>query len=127
MGDISDQEIRRRLSVFNTVVPPVTNSTRGLLLNKLEELETSQSNQFDSPKKNELSSLNVSNWNNSGSDDDDDRKLYLLSGRHYVRLNKLTFYIKKKKILFHYKPAHLNSFIITLQTLKRFLTNYYPK
>jgi len=87
MGDISDQEIRRRLSVFNTVVPPVTNSTRGLLLRKLEELEASQSNQFDSPKKNELSLLNVSNWNNSGSDDDD-RKLYLLPGTHYVRLNE---------------------------------------
>jgi len=86
MGDISDQEIRRRLSVFNTVVPPVTNSTRGLLLRKLEELEASQSNQFDSYNKNELSLLNVSNWNNSGSDDDD-RKLYLLSGRHCVRLN----------------------------------------
>ncbi|XP_050421228.1 inner nuclear membrane protein Man1 [Adelges cooleyi] len=38
---ISDQELRRRLSSFNAVVPPVTNSTRKLLLKKLSDLESS--------------------------------------------------------------------------------------
>ncbi|VVC30133.1 Hypothetical protein CINCED_3A018232 [Cinara cedri] len=45
MDDISDQELRRRLSAFNTVVPPVTKSTRNLLLKKLANLESSQLNQ----------------------------------------------------------------------------------
>jgi len=90
MGDIiSDQEIRRRLSSFNTVVPPVTNSTRRLLLRKLEELESSQSNQVDSSKKNELSLINVSNWNNSGSEDED-KNSYLLPGTLYTHLNKVS-------------------------------------
>lgn len=41
MGDhISDQELRRRLTSFNVVVPPVTNSTRKLLLKKLTNLES---------------------------------------------------------------------------------------
>lgn len=64
--------------MLNAVVPPVTNSTRKLLLRKLEELESSQK---DSSKKNELSLLNVSNWNNSGSEDED-QNAYLLSGTH---------------------------------------------
>lgn len=42
--NISDQELRRRLSAFNTVVPPVTGSTRKLLLKKLANLESSQAN-----------------------------------------------------------------------------------
>lgn len=46
MGDqISDQELRRRLSSFNVVVPPVTNTTRKLLLKKLADLEGSQTDQ----------------------------------------------------------------------------------
>jgi len=44
---ITDQELRRRLLVFNTVVPPVTNSTRRLLLKKLVNLESGQVNQND--------------------------------------------------------------------------------
>lgn len=45
MGDqISDQELRRRLLAFNAVVPPVTGSTRKLLLKKLADLEGSQAN-----------------------------------------------------------------------------------
>jgi len=44
MGEIiSDQELRRRLSAFNQVVPPVTSTTRNLLLKKLASLESSQS------------------------------------------------------------------------------------
>lgn len=43
MGDsISDQELRRRLSSFNVVVPPVTNTTRKLLLKKLANLESGE-------------------------------------------------------------------------------------
>lgn len=42
MGDaISDQELRRRLSAFNSVVPPITGSTRKLLLKKLANFENS--------------------------------------------------------------------------------------
>lgn len=42
MGEVlSDQELRRRLLAFSAVVPPVTNSTRKLLLKKLENLEGS--------------------------------------------------------------------------------------
>lgn len=41
MGDsISDQELRRRLASFNVVVPPVTDSTRKLLIKKLTNLES---------------------------------------------------------------------------------------
>lgn len=41
MGDaISDQELRRRLLAFNSVVPPITGSTRKLLLKKLANLES---------------------------------------------------------------------------------------
>lgn len=76
---ISDQELRRRLSTFSTVVPPVTNSTRRLLLRKLEDLESKQSNQIDLSKKNEIPLINVSNWNNSASEDED-QNLYLLPG-----------------------------------------------
>ncbi|XP_022171716.1 uncharacterized protein LOC111034687 isoform X2 [Myzus persicae] len=44
MGEIiSDQELRRRLLVFNAVVPPVTSTTRNLLLKKLANLEAVQS------------------------------------------------------------------------------------
>lgn len=44
MGEIiSDQELRRRLLVFNAVVPPVTSTTRNLLLKKLASLESKQS------------------------------------------------------------------------------------
>lgn len=43
MGEIiSDQELRRRLSVFNKSVPPVTATTRKLLLKQLAKLEGSQ-------------------------------------------------------------------------------------
>lgn len=43
MGEIiSDQELRRRLSVFNKVVPPVTDTTRKLLLKQLAKLEGTQ-------------------------------------------------------------------------------------
>lgn len=80
MGEsISDQELRRRLSTFNTVVPPVTSSTRRLLLRKLDDLESKQSTQIISPKANEHPLLNVSNWNNSASEDED-QNLYLLPG-----------------------------------------------
>lgn len=51
--NISDQELRLRLSAFNTVVPPVTNSTRNLLLKKLANLESnknSASNDMPPPK-----------------------------------------------------------------------------
>lgn len=42
MGDaMSDQELRRRLLAFNSVVPPITGSTRKLLLKKLANLESS--------------------------------------------------------------------------------------
>lgn len=41
--DITDKELRNRLKSFNVVVP-VTNSTRKLLLKKLEKLESSQVN-----------------------------------------------------------------------------------
>lgn len=45
MGEIiSDQELRRRLSAFNAVVPPVTSTTRNLLLKKLASLESAQPN-----------------------------------------------------------------------------------
>lgn len=45
MGDdISDKELRKRLSAFNVVVPPVTSSTRKLLLKKLANLESSETN-----------------------------------------------------------------------------------
>jgi membrane protein Man1 len=41
MGDsISDQELRRRLASYNVVVPPVTDSTRKLLIKKLTKLES---------------------------------------------------------------------------------------
>lgn len=41
MGDsISDLELRRRLLAFNPVVPPITGSTRKLLLKKLANLES---------------------------------------------------------------------------------------
>jgi len=51
MGEpISDQELRRRLLAFNTVVPPVTVSTRKLLLKKLAKLE-SNSTQKESVSK----------------------------------------------------------------------------
>ncbi|XP_015377448.1 PREDICTED: uncharacterized protein LOC107171710, partial [Diuraphis noxia] len=44
MGEIiSDQELRRRLLAFNAVVPPVTSTTRNLLLKKLASLEGGQS------------------------------------------------------------------------------------
>jgi len=44
MGEIiSDQELRRRLLAFNAVVPPVTSTTRNLLLKKLASLEGKQS------------------------------------------------------------------------------------
>lgn len=44
MGEIiSDQELRRRLLVFNAVVPPVTSTTRTLLLKKLAKYEGNQS------------------------------------------------------------------------------------
>jgi len=71
MGEsISDQELRRRLSTFNTVVPPVTNSTRKLLLKKLADLEDLQSSQVDSSKGSVTSLMNVSNWNLSACEDD---------------------------------------------------------
>lgn len=80
MGDIiSDQELRRRLLTFNTVVPPVTNSTRRLLLKKLADLESSRLSQNDSHKSNSSSLMNVSNWNNSASEDEDQNS-YLLPG-----------------------------------------------
>lgn len=80
MGDIiSDQELRRRLLTFNTVVPPVTNSTRRLLLKKLAVLENSHLSQNDSLKSNSSSLMNVSNWNNSASEDEDQNS-YLLPG-----------------------------------------------
>jgi len=48
MGEIiSDQELRRRLSAFNAVVPPVTSTTRNLLLKKLASLEGGQSAKTD--------------------------------------------------------------------------------
>jgi len=72
MGEsISDQELRRRLLTFNTVVPPVTNSTRRLLLKKLADLENRHSSQIESPKSNDLSLINVSNWNHSASEDEE--------------------------------------------------------
>ncbi|XP_050543880.1 inner nuclear membrane protein Man1 [Daktulosphaira vitifoliae] len=40
---ISDQELRQRLASFNAVVPPVTASTRKLLLKKLADLEGNRS------------------------------------------------------------------------------------
>lgn len=81
MGEsISDQELRRRLLAFNTVVPPVTKSTRSLLLRKLAHLESSQSSIIESPKGNDNNSLfNVSNWNLSASEDED-LNTYLLPG-----------------------------------------------
>jgi len=39
---ITDQELRRRLLVFNPVVPPITSSTRKLLQRKLVNLESGQ-------------------------------------------------------------------------------------
>lgn len=84
MGEIiSDKELRRRLSAFNTVVPPVTNSTRKLLLKKLENLENSQSTQIDSPQASETSLMNVSNWNMSASEDEDHNS-YLLPGTYIL-------------------------------------------
>lgn len=81
---ISDKELCRRLSAFNTVVPPVTNSTRKLLLQKLVNLENSQSAQINSPRASESSSLlNVSNWNMSASEDED-HSSYLLLGTYVL-------------------------------------------
>lgn len=50
MGDISDKELRARLLAFNTVVPPVTGSTRNLLLKKLADLEKGQTKKNDASK-----------------------------------------------------------------------------
>lgn len=47
---ITDQELRRRLLVFNKVVPPITSSTRKLLLKKLINLEGGQANKNDASK-----------------------------------------------------------------------------
>lgn len=47
---ITDQELRRRLLAFNTVVPPVTSSTRKLLMKKLENLESGRSVENDASK-----------------------------------------------------------------------------
>lgn len=80
---ISDKELCRRLSAFNTVVPPVTKSTRKLLLQKLVNLENSQSAQINSPQANESSLLNVSNWNMSASEDED-HSSYLLLGTYVL-------------------------------------------
>lgn len=80
MGEsITDQELRRRLLTFNTVVPPVTNSTRRLLVKKLADLESRHSSQIDSPKSNDISLINVSNWNHSASEDED-KNSYLFTG-----------------------------------------------
>lgn len=85
MGEhLTDQELRLRLSVFNTVVPPVTKSTRGLLLNKLARLEQAanvQMNQSGSSDTDHNGLFNVSNWNNSASEDDDHNS-YLLPGNY---------------------------------------------
>lgn len=105
MGEIiSDKELRRRLSAFNTVVPPVTNSTRKLLLKKLENFETSQSTQFDSSSKaSETSSLmNVSNWNLSASEDEDYNS-YLLPGMFFML--SILFYLMCKCQLFIIKQT----------------------
>lgn len=86
MGEsISDQELRRRLLTFNTVVPPVTNSTRRLLLKKLADLESHHSSQIESPKSNDISLINVSNWNNSASEDEEQNS-YLFTGLLLIRL-----------------------------------------
>lgn len=80
MGEsISDQELRRRLLVFNTVVPPVTNSTRRLLLKKLTDLESAHSNQIISSPTSDSSliKMNVSNWNLSASEDEDHNSFML--------------------------------------------------
>lgn len=51
MGEIiPDKELRSRLLAFNTVVPPITSSTRKLLLKKLADLESSQAKQNDASK-----------------------------------------------------------------------------
>jgi membrane protein Man1 len=90
MGEhLTDQELRHRLSVFNTVVPPVTNSTRGLLLKKLAKLEHDanvQMNQVGSSVKDNSSLLNVSNWNNSASEDEDQNS-YLLPGYYIIAMH----------------------------------------
>lgn len=75
-----DQDLRRRLMAFNTVVPPITDSTRALLLRKLSSLETPDSKkQTKSPKSNDISLINVSNWNHSASEDED-KNSYLFTG-----------------------------------------------
>lgn len=79
---ISDQELRRRLLTFSSKVPPVTNSTRKVLLKKLEDHEkTYSADQAKSPQSDDLSLLkmNVSNWNLSASEDED-KNSYLLPG-----------------------------------------------
>jgi len=95
MGEsISDQELRRRLLTFNTVVPPVTNSTRRLLVRKLADLESRNSSQIDSPKSNDISLINVSNWNHSASEDED-KNSYLFTGlllMGYIDLIKNGFF-----------------------------------
>lgn len=45
---ISDKELRKRLLSFNTVVPPITGSTRKLLLKKLAALESGRSKESSS-------------------------------------------------------------------------------
>ena len=39
MPGLSDAELRRRLVAHNYTVPPITDSTRGLLLKKLAQLD----------------------------------------------------------------------------------------
>jgi len=47
---ITDQELRRRLLAFNAVVPPVTSSTRKLLMKKLVNLESGRTVENDASK-----------------------------------------------------------------------------
>ncbi|XP_001952027.2 inner nuclear membrane protein Man1 isoform X1 [Acyrthosiphon pisum] len=96
MGEsISDQELRRRLLTFNTVVPPVTDSTRRLLMRKLADLESRHSSQIDSPKSNDISLINVSNWNHSASEDEDKNSYLFTETRKFS--NKLPEIQTEKK------------------------------
>lgn len=92
---ISDQELRRRLLMFNKVVPPVTDSTRKLLFKKLAEVETNLANQ---PAIPEVSLMNVSSWSHSASEDEDHNS-YLLPGTFVFFLSEETFKYTSKIII----------------------------
>ena len=52
MPALSDAELRRQLEAHNYAVPPITASTRGLLVKKLAQLDGAGSNVQKGPKGN---------------------------------------------------------------------------